>query len=238
MWMLGNSLSAIMSLLFPRVCPVCDKPLGEGERDICTLCRNDIPLTGFICEADNLMEQRFWGYLPIERAAALFWFVEGSGWRKLIHDFKYAQHWYTAEMMGRWMGIEMKRSGRFDDIDLIVPIPLHWRKRLARGYNQSEYIARGLAQHLAVPCDFSAVRRTHYNKSQTRKRRTERWGNVSGIFGVRRPEHLRGRHILLVDDVFTTGATISSCAEAIIEACDGDVRISVATLAASRRALE
>lgn len=236
--MLGSIFSALASLLFPRICPVCNRLLGEGERDVCTLCRNDIPLTGFIDEADNVMEQRFWGYLPIERAAALFWFTGGSGWRDLIHDFKYSQHWRTAEMMGRWMGAELCRSGRFDDIDLVIPIPLHWRKRLSRGYNQSEYIARGIARHLNAPCDFRSVRRAHNNKSQTRKSHNERWDNVSGIFEVRRAERLRGRHILLVDDVFTTGATIGSCAEAIIAACEGDVRISIATLAASRRALE
>jgi ComF family protein len=129
-------------------------------------------------------------------------------------------------------------SDNFEDIDLIIPIPLHFRRRLRRGYNQSEQLAIGVARKMGVAYDFRAVRRHLYNESQTLKSRTERWDNVEEIFEVRRAERLRGHHILLVDDVLTTGATITSCASAIIKACGGDVRISVASLAVSRRILE
>lgn len=209
--------------------------MSDGERFVCTACRYRIPMTGFCREADNPMWRRFWGLVPIERAAALFWFIEGSEWRRLIHGFKYGGKWLLAIRAGRWLGAELAAGGLFGDADVVVPIPLHWRKRLSRGYNQSEYIAEGVARSLGITCDFRSVRRKVNNPSQTRQRHGDRWENVADIFAVRRPERLRGKHVLLVDDVFTTGATVISCAEAIVAACGGDVRISVATLAVSRR---
>ena len=153
----------------------------------------------------------------------------------IIHKFKYSGRWYFAQKMGEWMGSELLDSGDFADVDLLVPIPLHYRRRLLRGYNQSEQLALGIGRKMGVECDFRLVHRRLYNESQTSKIRSERWENVEDIFEVRNPQKLRGRHILLVDDVLTTGATISSCALAILKACEGDVRISVATLAVSRR---
>lgn len=227
----------VLSLVFPPCCPVCGEPLEDGERFVCTACRYRIPLTGFCTEADNPMWRKFWGLVPVERAAALFWFISGSDWRKLIHKFKYDGKWLYAERLGRWLGEELAEGGLFADVDVVVPVPLHWRKRVARGYNQSEYIAQGVARALGKPCDFRSVRRMKNNPSQAQQRKTERWENVADIFCVRRADSLRGRHVLLVDDVFTTGATVISCAEAIIAACGGDVRISVATVAVSRKEL-
>ena len=183
------------------------------------------------------MWRKFWGLVPIEHAAALFWFVGGSDWRELVHKFKYGSKWLYALQAGRWLGEEMAAGGMFDDVDTVVPIPLHWRKRIVRGYNQSEYIAQGVAAALGRKCDFDSVRRIKNNPSQAQRHRSERWDNVADIFAVRHAERLRGRHVLLVDDVFTTGATVISCAEAIIAACGGDVRISVATVAVSRKEL-
>lgn len=181
------------------------------------------------------MRSLFGNMLPIESAAAMFWFVGGTDWQRVIHNFKYHGRWFFAQKMGEWLGEELRDSGNFDDIDLIIPIPLHYRRRLKRGYNQSEQLAIGVGRKLGVKCDFRAVRRKIYNESQTLKSRKERWDNVEEIFEVRRAQKLRGRHILLIDDVMTTGATMSSCAESIYRACDGDVRISIATLAVSRR---
>ena len=228
---------SLLSLLAPPTCPICGKPADGPRCEICIDCRTNINTTGFIDTADNAMEQRFWGYLPIYHAAALFWFQKDSHWRNAIHRFKYKSRWAIALLLGRWLGEELRRSERFSDVELIIPIPLHWFRRCQRGYNQSEYLAIGVSERLGVPYDFKAVKRTRYNKSQTNKRRLERWDNVSNIFHVRKVERLRGRHILLVDDVFTTGSTITACAEAILRACEGDVRISVATLAVSQQLL-
>ncbi len=229
----SDTLSEIAALLLPRRCPVCHGEMLPEERFVCTSCRFDIPLTGFAANPTNPMIQRFWGIVPVERAAALFWFREGSAWRDAVHRFKYGGRWILARRLGEWLGSELLSGEGYADVELVVPVPLHWRKRLARGYNQSEYIAEGVAATLGSRCDFRALKRTRNNPSQALGHRLDRWENVEGIFAVRDAKRLRGRHILLVDDVFTSGATVTSCAEAIVEACGGDVRISVATVAVS-----
>ena len=139
-------------------------------------------------------------------------------------------------MLGRWYGRYLKQSELYDDVDVVVPVPLHWWRQIRRGYNQSEYIARGIARELGVKVLSHAVVRHRYNQSQTHQSVFRRWANVEGIFRVRRADELRGRHILLVDDDFTTGATIFSLGETILRAVP-DVRLSVAVLATTRRSL-
>ena len=227
----------VASLILPRTCLACGRVLLENEGCLCLACRYNMPMTDFIKRKENPMRSLFGNMLPIESAVALYWFVDGTDWQRVIHNFKYRGRWFFAQKLGEWMGEELRDSGNFDDIDLIIPIPLHYRRRLARGYNQSEQLALGVGRKMEVKCDFGAVRRAVYNESQTLKSRKERWDNVEEIFEVRRAHKLRGRHILLIDDVTTTGATMSSCAESIFRACEGDVRISIATLAVSRRVL-
>ena len=228
-------LRDVASLFLPRTCPACGRVLLENEGCVCLACRYNMPLTNFAKRKDNPIKLLFENVLPVESAAAMFWFVGGTEWQRIIHNFKYHGRWFFAQKMGEWMGEELLDSGNFDDIDLIVPIPLHYRRRLHRGYNQSEQLALGVGRKMGVECDFRSMRRCHYNDSQTSKSRSERWENVEEIFEVRRVEKLRGKHILLIDDVLTTGATMASCASAIVKACEGDVRISIATLTVSRR---
>lgn len=230
---LRRILNDIRSLLFPAECPVCGGNLCEGEHFICTACRFNAPLTGFCDEAANPMTERLSALLPVVRASAFLYFVNNGEWRRLIHKFKYHGQWRYAREMGVWYGHALKRSGLYDDVDVVVPVPLHLLKRLRRGYNQSEYIAEGIASVLGVKVDRCSVVRRVNNPSQTRGDSASRWDNVEGVFAVRRPEALRGRHVLVVDDVFTTGATVVSCGEAILREV-GDVRLSVATLAVSR----
>ena len=129
------------SLLFPRRCAVCGEPLARGERTVCTLCRATAPLTGYWREADNPVFRKCWGLVPVERASGFLFFVRGSGWRRLIHAFKYRGAWRAAREMGAWYGRCLKESGLYDDVEAVVPLPLHPFKRCRRGYNQSEYIA-------------------------------------------------------------------------------------------------
>ncbi len=228
----------VASLFLPRTCLACGRVLLENEGCVCLACRYNMPLTNFAKRKDNPIKLLFENVLPVESAAAMFWFVGGTEWQRIIHNFKYYGRWFFAQKMGEWLGEELLDSGNFDDIDLIVPIPLHYRRRLRRGYNQSEQLALGVGRKMGVECDFRSVRRRHYNDSQTSKSRSERWDNVEEIFDVRRAERLRGKHILLLDDVLTTGATMASCASAIVKACEGDVRISVASLSVSRRIID
>ena len=231
-------LRDVASLFLPRTCLACGRVLLENEGCVCLACRYNMPLTNFAKRKDNPIKLLFENVLPVESAAAMFWFVGGTEWQRIIHNFKYHGRWFFAQKMGEWLGEELLDSGNFDDIDLIVPIPLHYRRRLRRGYNQSEQLALGVGRKMGVECDFRSVRRRHYNDSQTSKSRSERWDNVEEIFDVRRAERLRGKHILLLDDVLTTGATMASCASAIVKACEGNVRISIASLSVSRRIID
>lgn len=228
----------VASLIMPRTCLACGRVLLENEGSICLACRYNMPLTNFAKRKENPVKLLFENVLPVESAAAMYWFVGGTEWQRIIHNFKYYGRWFFAQKMGEWLGEELRDSGNFDDIDLIIPIPLHYRRRLRRGYNQSEELAMGTGRKMGIKCDFRSVRRRLYNDSQTSKSRSERWDNVEQIFDVRNAEKLRGRHILLVDDVLTTGATMTSCASTILKACDGNVRISIASLAVSRRIIE
>lgn len=233
--MFSDILGDVASLVFPRRCPVCGGALSRGD-SVCTLCQLTAPLTGLWREAGNGMEQRFWGQLPVERASAFLWYVEGSPWRAAIHGFKYRGLWRTAYELGRWYGSCLNECGLYGSVDVAVPVPLHRRRLLGRGYNQAEYLAEGIARGLGIGVDRRSVRRHRYNRSQTLQPAHGRWDNVEGIFSVRRPEALAGRHVLLVDDVFTTGATVMSLGRAIVDAVP-DVRLSVAVLATPRRSV-
>lgn len=234
---LNSLLSDLLALFFPPCCPVCGERLPDGARTVCTRCRAEAPLTGYWRQFDNPLTRSFWGLLPVVHASALLFFSEQSGWRQLIHRFKYRGQWRLAGEMGRWYGAELAESDWYGDVELIVPIPLHWRKRLLRGYNQSEELAEGIARELGVPVDRHSVVRRRNNPSQARSPHEERWENVQGIFAVRRPERLRGKHILLVDDVLTTRATMISCGETILKAVP-DCRLSVAVLAVAKHDLQ
>lgn len=231
--MATTPLKDISRLFFPNVCAVCSELLPDGGDFICTKCRWEIPLTGFWNKIDNPVTQVFYGHIPIINASSFFYFIHDSGFQSLIHTIKYRSGWRYAIKSGKWFGSELAESSLYQDIDVIVPIPLHFRKRLKRGYNQAEYIAKGIGESLQVEVDSKSVIRTVHNPSQTTQRHSERWGNVEGIFSVRSPEKLKGKHILLVDDVLTTGATIISCGETIIQSVP-DCQLSIATLAAPR----
>ena len=233
---LSKWLREAAALLFPPRCPVCGGPLAPGERTICTLCRTTAPLTGYWREADNPVFRKFWGLVPIERASGFLFFIHGSGWRRMIHGFKYRGAWRTARTMGEWYGRCLAEGGLYADVDVVVPLPLHPFKRMRRGYNQSEYLAEGIAAQLGVEVDRHSVFRRRNTSAQALKPRHERADNVEGAFGIRHPERLAGRHILIVDDVLTTGSTMTACAAEILRAVT-DCRISIAALAVSRREL-
>ncbi len=230
-------LHDILSLFYPPVCPACGRAMGEGARYVCTGCRMDIPLTGFASQFDNPVSRRFWGLLPVVNASSFIYYIPDSNFARLIHRFKYRGGWREARDMGLWFGTELHQGCLYSDVDVVIPVPLHLRKRLARGYNQSEYIAEGIARAMGLPVDRRSVIRHKHNESQARKQEMERWENAEGIFTVRNPEALRGKHILLVDDVLTTGATIISMGETVLKAMP-DCRISIATLAVSKARLK
>lgn len=234
MSMLGNILRSLSSLIYGDGCIICGDHTHKGMHSICTKCRLEIPLTHFYSEEDNPVKERFDGFVAVEHASAMFFYVTNSRWQGLVHRFKYSGKWQIAYSMGRWYGSLLKESGLYADIDVIVPVPLHPIKILKRGYNQSRYIAEGMAKEMGVKVDARSVRRLRNNPSQARNTATARWANVESLFGVRRTEALRAKHILVVDDVLTTGATITSCIQAI-KAALPDCRVSVAALSTTIR---
>ena len=170
----------------------------------------------------------FWGKFPLERATS-FLYRKGSDFRQVLHQLKYGGQKEIGAIMGRYMASELQASDFFHGVDVIIPIPLHKKKQQIRGYNQSEWISRGIMAVTGIPVDTEAIIRRKNTETQTQKSALERWENVDGIFELHRSEHLAGKHILIVDDVLTTGATTVACASRLAE-IEG-VRISVLTLA-------
>jgi len=225
-----NIAADILHVIFPQQCVACKRSLYRGERVICTECLMKIPRTNFHKVKNNLVEKSFWGRVPIVRATSYFYFIKGSDFQRLLHNLKYHGRYDIGVFMGECMGHELATQRDFTHFDAIIPVPLHPGKQRERGYNQSEMIARGLSKSLNAPVDVKTLHRKVYTETQTKKSRIERWKNVSNVFEADPSRPLNGRHILLVDDVLTTGATIEGCANALRQR-NPAVRISVATLA-------
>ena len=222
-------LGSFLSLLFPRCCVVCGRPLAKGEECLCTMCNINLPRTDYHLRKDNPVEKLFWGKIPLERATSFFFYRKGSDFRQILHQLKYGGQKGIGAIMGRYMAAELLESGFFEGVDVILPVPLHKKKQQLRGYNQSEWIARGIAAVTGIPIDTESVVRRKNTETQTRKSSLERWENVEGIFELHHAESLTGKHILIVDDVLTTGATTVECASCLT-GIEG-IRISVLTLA-------
>lgn len=218
-----------LRLLFPETCAVCGKPLIKSEQLICLHCLYKLPRTDFHTDRDNKVELRLRGKIAVEAASSFFYFNKGSEFRHLIHLLKYKDQKEIGQILGRQAAFALKRDGIFADVDCIVPIPLHKKRERKRGYNQAEWIAKGLSEILEIPVETHGIHRIKTTKTQTRKSVWDRWLNVQEIFGITDIEAIRGKHILIVDDVLTTGATIESCATTLLE-IEG-VKISVFTLA-------
>lgn len=199
----------------------------RGERQVCLDCLANMATTAFSAMNDNPVERRLMGRIPLVHATSVYLFWQGNTVRNAVHAMKFHGNAELCLMMGRQMGLDLLSSGRFDDIDVLVPIPLHWLRRLTRGYNQSELLCRGIGEVLNVPVCTGAVVRHRYTRQQSLQQSHKRAENVEGAFKVKRADKLAGKHVLLVDDVLTTGATIAACADVI--ATVPGVRISVAT---------
>jgi ComF family protein len=218
-----------ISLLFPRLCYGCGNHLIRNENIICTNCYISIPRTNYHLTVDNPIEQLFWGRCPISKAAAFSFYNRGSRIRKLIHNLKYKGIREVGLELGRIYGHSLKDSGFTKDIDLIIPVPLHPSKQRIRGFNQSDFISKGLSEATGLPLELKSLVRIALSDTQTRRSRYERWMNVEGIFAVTEYEKLRGKHILLVDDVITTGSTLEACTGELLKI--ENVKVSVAALA-------
>ena len=222
-------LKDFVHLLFPEYCPGCSGNLGKNEKLICTGCLLKLPKANLASMKDNPVEKLFWGRIEIERAAAFLQFSKGGMTQRLLHDLKYRGNQDLGEKLGRLMADDFADHGWADDIDEIIPVPLHPRKMKLRGFNQAKCIADGMSEIWEKPVSTGNLIRKIHNPTQTKKSRYARWQNTSNIFEVKNPHEFECKHLVLVDDVVTTGSTIEACAMQLNK-IDG-VKVSVASVA-------
>ena len=216
-------------LFFPVSCQACGGPLCQQEEIICLSCALKLPKTNFHRFPDNPVSKVFWGRIRFEAASSFLFFNKDGNVQTLIHALKYQDKKEVGQYLGKLFGISLMENTTFQETDLIVPVPLHPKKERRRGFNQSEAIGNGLSLSTGKKLLTDNLIRKVNTDSQTRKSRYSRWENVKDVFQVMQPEQLVGKHILLVDDVLTTGATLEACATKLLEI--GQVKVSMATLA-------
>jgi ComF family protein len=212
-------------LLYPHNCAGCGSDLLENDQSICIHCFTNLPETNYAALPGNPIEKIFYGRLNIEYATAGYYFSKSSVLQQLIHQLKYKGNIEVGHQLGVWLGLQLQKSNRFTTIDALVPLPLYPSKEKKRGYNQATILCNGIAEIMNVPVLDKVVLRNRYTDTQTKKGRTERLLNVDASFEVSEPAAIQQKHVLLIDDVITTGATLEACGLAIKE--ENDVRLSM-----------
>ncbi|HLP50563.1 MAG TPA: ComF family protein [Chitinophagales bacterium] len=226
--------SDFFNLFYPKVCLVCSRGLLTGENIVCFRCESELPYTNNWNHLDNPLMKRFWGRLDLKGAAVLYHFHKGEGVQHLIHLLKYKGRKDVGEYIGKRFGYKlMEPDSVIKNVDVIVPVPLHWKKLKQRGYNQCDYLAKGLAEVMNVDWKADALVRVKDNVSQTKMHKLDRWTNVAGIFEVADEQLLKGKHVLLVDDVITTSATTEECLQTILKV--PGTTVSFATIGVAER---
>ena len=218
-----------MDLISPRLCVVCGRRLAPTERSLCSVCVLHLPRTTYqFTPEDNLMARLFWGQVPIERSAALMFYEPHSEMAQMVYRLKYDNRPDIGEDLGRLMASEMQMARFFDDIDFLLPVPLSPKRLRQRGYNQSEMLTVGISDITKIPVVTNVLKRRFFRQSQTTLSRQDRQENVMDMFCLSKADVLQGKHVLLVDDICTTGATLTACANVLKEI--PSVRISILTL--------
>jgi ComF family protein len=219
-------------LFYPHLCMACDAHLIDQETVLCTKCLYELPRTNYHIDSENPINQLFWGRTNISNATAYYHFTKGSKFQKLIHKLKYQGHKEIGQFLGKQLAYDIIEDEKYSDIDYVIPVPLHPKKERKRGYNQSDHIAIGIAEVYQIEADTKSLIRKVQTETQTKKSRVERWKNVDSIFELKQKEKFINKHILIVDDVITTGSTIEACVQSFIN-IEG-IRVSVAALAAAK----
>lgn len=218
---------SLLRLLFPDVCTGCGSDLVDDSHVLCLQCINAMPETNFEMYGGNPVEKKFWGRIPVNEATAQYYFTRESLMQHLMHQFKYRGNKELGLELGRLMGERLIRSGRFN-IDALVPLPLFASKEKRRGFNQAAVLCDGMAEVMNLPVLKNTVIRSRHTETQTKKGRVERWQNMEGKFVLINEDNIRDRHLLLVDDVVTTGATLEACGTELLKG--HNTKLSIATL--------
>jgi len=227
--MLKSLFTDFINLIYPRTCAACGNTLYKHEKIICTSCLIHLPKTFFHQDKNNPLFQLFWGRIPIQMISSCYFFNKGNKVQNLIHLLKYKNRPDIGVYIGQLYGNDLKTCHKLNDLDVIIPVPLHKSKLKKRGFNQSEAFADGLSLSLNIPVDSSSFIRNTATESQTKKTKLERWENVKNKFSVIDSSKIEGKHLLLVDDVITTGATLEACAQILLQTAG--VRISLVSMA-------
>ncbi len=222
----------MVGLVYPQLCCACKNRMNKQEDLICFQCLYELPKTNFHLDKENIIARHFLGRVRFQEATALYFFLKEGKVQELMHQLKYAGRYEIGVKLGKILGRQLKEAELWQGIDGIVPVPLHPQKLKKRGYNQCDAIADGLSEVLECPAFYDAVVKAENIESQTRKSKEERWQNVKTVFAIRKAEVLQGKHLLLVDDVVTTGATLIACAEQLL-GLEG-TKVSFATLACAK----
>lgn len=220
-------------LFYPHICVGCGSDLLEEHQPVCLHCYSNLPETGFFALQNNPIEKIFYGRLNVSSAAAGYYFTKSAVLQRLIHQLKYNGNRDVGYQLGQWLGLQLKNSGRFTSVDALVPLPLFPDKEKKRGYNQATILCEGMADIIQVPVINNLVERKRFTDTQTKKGRSERWANVEGSFAINNTAEMSNKHLLLIDDVITTGATLEACGQAILQA--PATQLSIATLAWASR---
>jgi ComF family protein len=223
---------SLLHLFFPHVCAGCGSDLINEEAQLCLRCTANMPETNFQMHTNNPVEKMFWGRVPLVSATAQYYFTKESLMQHIMHQFKYKGNRELGLFLGRMMGEYLKRSGRFM-VDGLVPLPLFPAKERKRGYNQATLLCEGMSESMNIPVIRSAVARKENTDTQTKKGRVDRWQNMEGKFELVNKEEISGKHLLLVDDVVTTGATLEACGAVLLEG--ENIKLSLATLCYASR---
>ena len=205
-------LNAVVGLFYPSVCAACGNSLFQWEKTVCTRCRSLLPKTGYERHEGNPLAQVFYGKVRLRAVTACYFFSKEGKVQHLIHELKYKDNPDAGVYLGQELGKTLREAPLFQDLDYLIPVPLHPKKEKERGYNQSLMIAQGVAEVTGVPVGTTFLTRSVYTSTQTHKSKEERWQNVKGIFELHHAEQLQGKYVLLIDDVLTTGATLEACA--------------------------
>lgn len=222
----------IVDTIFPRFCCVCGRRLTPGEETTCITCLDHLPLTRLKGKRGNVVERLFWDEkICARRANSFIYYEPESPYSHIFFKFKYHNQPELAVAFGRMMAQDLADTNFFDDIDMMVPVPLSKARQKERGYNQSERLAHGVSKIAQLPIEEKAIQRVVDNPTQTQLHTSERTENVKNIFQLTHPELVKGKHILIIDDTITTGSTIRSCAHELVKA--GNVNISILSLGIS-----
>ncbi|MEP0263170.1 phosphoribosyltransferase family protein [Dokdonia sp.] len=222
-------LQSLRYFLFPKTCKACSEDLQASEHMICTRCRHHLPLTQFHVYNDSAIQKVFYGRIMLEQATALLYFEKKGPVQQLLHNLKYRGEEDISAFLGDWLGYELSKISSYLDIEVVIPVPIHPKKRKKRGYNQVSGFAQSLSKHLHATHVDTVLLKSKNTKTQVFKGRFSRSDEVLGAFSITETNSLQGKHILLVDDILTTGATLEACALQLLKI--PKIKLSIATMA-------